>query len=163
MKVRLPNLLSGLRGKSQIIQDELIKLREQMVHSAEGWWMEKLAKEPSRLCVDEVHRVLVDIVSAAANATPGLGRYPFFKREVVATGTAALEGFKNEARNMVVALVDMERAFVPPQHFIRWVQRRMDRQRREEELRGRSSKKGNEVEQSISKRSTSLQTGGQQN
>lgn len=30
----------------------------------------------------QVHRVLVDIVSAAAKATPGLGRYPPFKREV---------------------------------------------------------------------------------
>jgi len=29
-----------------------------------------------------VHRVLIDIVSAAANGTPGLGRYPPFKREV---------------------------------------------------------------------------------
>ncbi|KAL2456112.1 Dynamin-2A [Abeliophyllum distichum] len=243
IKVRLPNLLSGLQGKSQIVQDELVKLGEQMVNSAEGtkalalelcrefedkflqhittgegggWKIvasfegnfpnrikqlpldrhfdinnvkrivleadgyqpylispEKglrslikivleLAKEPSRLCVDEVHRVLVDIISAAANATPGLGRYPPFKREVVAIATAALEGFKTEAKNMVVALVDMERAFVPPQHFIRLVQRRMDRQRREEELKGRSSKKGNEAEQSILNRATSPQTGGQQ-
>lgn len=30
----------------------------------------------------KVHRVLIDIVSSAANATPGLGRYPPFKREV---------------------------------------------------------------------------------
>jgi len=30
----------------------------------------------------QVHRVLIDIVSSAANATPGLGRYPPFKREV---------------------------------------------------------------------------------
>lgn len=42
----------------------------------------------------------------------------------MAIATAALEGFKNEAKKMVVALVDMERAFVPPQHFIRLVQRR---------------------------------------
>ncbi|KAK4391296.1 Dynamin-2A [Sesamum angolense] len=205
MKIRLPNLLSGLQGKSQIVQDELFRLGEQMVQSSEGtralalelcrefedkflqhimtgegdgWKVvasfegnfpnrikqlpldrhfdinnvkrivleadgyqpylispEKglrslikgvleLAKEPSRLCVDEVHRVLVDVVSSAANATPGLGRYPPFKREVVAIATAALEGFKNEAKTMVVALVDMERAFVPPQHFIRLVQRR---------------------------------------
>ncbi|XP_073139438.1 dynamin-2A-like isoform X2 [Henckelia pumila] len=122
----------------------------------------ELAKEPSRLCVDEVHRVLVDIVSAAANATSGLGRYPPFKREVVTIATTALEGFKNEARNMVVALVDMERAFVPPQHFIRLVQRRMDRQRREEELKGRSSKKASEAEQSILNRATSPQTVSQQ-
>ncbi|XP_034702714.1 dynamin-2A [Vitis riparia] len=243
MKVRLPNLLSGLQGKSQIVQEELVRLGEQMVDSVEGtraialqlcrefedkflqhlahgegsgWKVvasfegnfpnrikqlpldkhfdinnvkrivleadgyqpylispEKglrslikivleLAKEPSRLCVDEVHRVLVDIVSAAANATPGLGRYPPFKREVVAIASTALEGFKNEAKKMVVALVDMERAFVPPQHFIRLVQRRMDRQRREEEVKNRSSKKGLDAEQSILNRATSPQTGGQQ-
>ncbi|KAH6834015.1 dynamin-like 3 [Perilla frutescens var. hirtella] len=241
MKIRLPNLLSGLQGKSQVVQDELFRLGEQMVHSSEGtralalelcrefedkflqhittgegsgWKVvasfegnfpnrikqlpldrhfdinnvkrivleadgyqpylispEKglrslikgvleLAKEPSRLCVDEVHRVLVEIVSSSANATPGLGRYPPFKREVIAIATNALEGFKNEAKNMVVALVDMERAFVPPQHFIRLVQRRMDRQRREEELKGRSSKKASEAEQSILNRATSPQTGG---
>ncbi|RDX68392.1 Dynamin-2B, partial [Mucuna pruriens] len=241
MKLRLPNLLSGLQGKSQIVQDELARLGESMVTTSEGtraialelcrefedkflqhittgegsgWKIvscfegrfpdrmkqlpldrhfdinnvkrivleadgyqpylispEKglrslikgvleLAKEPSRLCVDEVHRVLIDIVSSAANATPGLGRYPPFKREVVALATSALEGFKNESKKMVVALVDMERAFVPPQHFIRLVQRRMERQRREEELKGRSSKKGQDAEQSILNRATSPQTGG---
>jgi hypothetical protein len=36
-----------------------------------------------------------------------------------------LDNFKNDAKKMVVALVDMERAFVPPQHFIRLVQRRL--------------------------------------
>ncbi|KAL5073400.1 hypothetical protein RYX36_012384 [Vicia faba] len=241
MKLRVPNLLSGLHGKSQVIQDELARLGESMVTTAEGtraialelcrefedrflqhlttgegtgWKIvasfegrfpdrmkqlpldrhfdinnvkrivleadgyqpylispEKglrslikgvleLAKEPSRLCVDEVHRVLIDIVSSAANATPGLGRYPPFKREVVALATTALEGFKNESKKMVVALVDMERAFVPPQHFIRLVQRRMERQRREEELKGRSSKKGHDAEQSILNRASSPQTGG---
>ncbi|KAB1210982.1 Dynamin-2B [Morella rubra] len=241
MKVRLPNLLSGLQGKSQVVQDELVRLGEQMVQSSEGtralalelcrefedkflqhvtsgegagWKIvasfegnfpnrikqlpldrhfdinnvkrivleadgyqpylispEKglrslikgvleLAKEPSRLCVDEVHRVLVDIISSAANATPGLGRYPPFKREVVAIASAALDEFKNEARKMVVALVDMERAFVPPQHFIRLVQRRMERQRREEELKTRPLKKGQDVEQATLNRATSPQTGG---
>ncbi|KAL4319457.1 hypothetical protein GQ457_18G010800 [Hibiscus cannabinus] len=243
MKVRLPNLLSGLQGKSQVVQDELVRLGEQMVESAEGtraialelcrefedkflqhittgegsgWKIvasfegnfpnrikqlpidrhfdlnnvkrivleadgyqpylispEKglrslikgvleLAKEPARLCVDEVHRVLIDIVSAAANATPGLGRYPPFKREVVAIASAALDGFKTEAKKMVVALVDMERAFVPPQHFIRLVQRRMERQRREEEMKNRSSKKGHEAEQVMLNRTTSPQPSGQQ-
>ncbi|XP_058007166.1 dynamin-2A isoform X2 [Hevea brasiliensis] len=243
MKLRLPNLLSGLQGKSQIVQDELVRLGEQMVSSSEGtralalelcrefedkflqhlaggegngWKVvasfegnfpsrikqlpldrhfdmnnvkrivleadgyqpylispEKglrslikgvleLAKEPARLCVDEVHRVLVDIVSTSANATPGLGRYAPFKREIVAIASAALDGFKNEAKKMVVALVDMERAFVPPQHFIRLVQRRMDRQRREEEIKNKSSKKANEAEQSMLNRATSPQTGAQQ-
>ncbi|XP_076950839.1 dynamin-2A-like [Bidens hawaiensis] len=241
MKIRLPSLLSGLQGKSQIVQDELVRLGESMVSSSEGtralalelcrefedkflqhittgegsgWKVvasfegnfpnrikqlpldrhfdinnvkrivleadgyqpylispEKglrslikgvleLAKEPSRLCVDEVHRVLVDIVSASANATPGLGRYPNFKREVVAIATTALEDFKNDAKKMVVALVDMERVFVPPQHFIRLVQRRMDRQRREEEIKNKSSKKAVDAEQSLLNRSASPQTGG---
>ncbi|KAJ4717577.1 Dynamin-like [Melia azedarach] len=241
MSIRLPNLLSGLQGKCQMVQDELVKLGEQFLDSTEGtralalqlcrefedkfllhitgaegngWKVvasfegnfpsrikqlpldkhfnlnnvkrvvleadgyqpylispEKglrsliksvleLAKEPSRLCVDEVHRVLVDIVSAAANSTPGLGRYPPFKREVVEIASAALDGFKNESKKMVVALVDMERVFVPPQHFIRLVQRRMDRQRREEEQKHRSSKKAADAEQSILNRATSPQTGG---
>ncbi|KAL5568980.1 hypothetical protein UlMin_025555 [Ulmus minor] len=195
-----------LQGKSQIVQDELVRLGEQMVQSPEGtraialaifWEFEdkflqhitsgegsgwkivasfegnfpnrikqltldrhfdinnvkrivleadgyqpylispekglrslikgvlELAKEPSRLCVDEVHRVLVDIVSAVASATPGLGRYPPFKREVIAIVNAALDGFKNEVKKMVVALVDME----------------MERQRREEELKTNPRKK----------------------
>ncbi|CAO2175362.1 unnamed protein product [Urochloa humidicola] len=235
IKVRLPNLLNGLQGKSQIVQEELAKLGEQMADSSEGTkaialglcrefedkflehiaggegagWkvvasfegkfptrikqlpldkhfdmknvkrvvleadgyqpylispekglrslirgLLELAKESSILLVDEVHRVLLDIVSSAANATPGLGRYPPFKREVIAIASTALDGFKNEARKMVVALVDMERAFVPPQHFIRLVQRRMERQRQEDELKSRSTRKGQDSDQ---KRDTSPQ------
>ncbi|AQK74691.1 Dynamin-2A [Zea mays] len=120
----------------------------------------EMAKEPSRLCVEEVHRVLLDIVNAAANATPGLGRYPPFKREVIAIASNALDAFKSDAKKMVVALVDMERAFVPPQHFIRLVQRRMERQRREDELKNnRSSKKGQDAELSKMNRASSPQTG----
>ncbi|XP_066331416.1 dynamin-2A-like isoform X2 [Miscanthus floridulus] len=226
---RLPNLLNGLQGKSEIVQEELGKLGEQMAQSSDGTkaialglcreyedkflehiaggegggWkvvasfegkfptrikqlpldkhfdmknvkkvvleadgyqpylispekglrflikgLLELAKEPSILLVDEVHRVLLDIVSAAANATPGLGRYPPFKREVIAIASAALDGFKNEARKMVVALVDMERAFVPPQHFIRLVQRRMERQLQEDELKNRSTRKGQDPDKS---------------
>jgi dynamin GTPase len=59
-----------------------------------------------------------------------------------------LDVFKSDAKKMVVALVDMERAFVPPQHFIRLVQRRMERQRREDEVKNRSSKKAQDAEQS---------------
>ncbi|KAL6598602.1 hypothetical protein ACP70R_046301 [Stipagrostis hirtigluma subsp. patula] len=238
INTRLPNLLNGLQGKCQIVQEELAKLGEQMAQSSEGTriialglcrefedkflqhiaggegagWkvvasfegkfptrikqlpldkhfdmknvkrivleadgyqpylispekglkslikgLLELAKEPSTLLVDEVHRVLIEIVSAAANATPGLGRYPPFKREVIAIASAALEGFKNEARKMVVALVDMERAFVPPQHFIRLVQRRMERQRQEDELRNHSTK----AQDANQKRDTSPQKSSQ--
>uniref|UniRef100_M8BJF7 dynamin GTPase n=1 Tax=Aegilops tauschii TaxID=37682 RepID=M8BJF7_AEGTA len=230
MKVRLPNLLTGLQGKSQVVKDELARLGESMVQSPEGtravalelcrefedkflahvtsgegsgWKIvasfegkfpdrikqlpldrhfdlnnvkrivleadgyqpylispEKglkslikgvleMAKEPSRLCVEEVHRVLLDIVNATANGTPGLGRYPPFKREIITIASNALDTFKSDAKKMVVALVDMERAFVPPQHFIRLVQRRMERQRREEEVKTKSSKKAQDAEQAM--------------
>ncbi|XP_042450824.1 dynamin-2A-like [Zingiber officinale] len=69
---------------------------------------------------------------------------------------------RNEAKKMVVALVDMERSFVPPRHFIQLVQRRMERQRREDELKYRSSKKANEAEQSILNKASSPQPGTQQ-
>ncbi|XP_062192158.1 dynamin-2A-like [Phragmites australis] len=240
IKVRLPNLLNRLQGKSQIVKEELAKLGEQMVQGyegtraialalcrefedtflqhisggeGEGWkviasfegkfptrikqlpldrhfdmknvkrivleadgyqpylispekglrslikGLLEFAKEPSTLLVDEVHRVLIEIVSAAANATPGLGRYPPFKREVIAIASAALDGFKNEARKLVIALVDMERAFVPPQHFIRLVQRRIERLRHEDELKNRSTRKGQDAGQ---KRDTSPQKNSQQ-
>ncbi|XP_057831628.2 dynamin-2A [Cryptomeria japonica] len=243
MKLRLPSILSGLEGRSQVVEDELVRLGEQLVQSAEGtraialelcrefedkflqhiatgegggWKVvacfegnfpnrikqlpldrhfdivnvkkvvleadgyqpylispEKglralikgvleLAKEPARMCVDEVHRVLIDIVSTAASSTPGLGRYPPFKREVVAIASTALDNFRVEAKKMVVSLVDMERAFVPPQHFIRLVQRRLDRQRREDEMKNRASKKGHDAEQSLLNRATSPQPGNQQ-
>jgi dynamin GTPase len=44
--------------------------------------------------------------------------------QVVAIASAALDDYRGESRKMVVSLVDMERAFIPPQHFIRLVQRR---------------------------------------
>ncbi|KAI9128731.1 hypothetical protein K1719_000214 [Acacia pycnantha] len=91
----------------------------------------EMAKEPSRLPIELghfvrfvlVHRVLLDIVSSAASATLVLEDI-LHLRELVALASSALDGFKNESKKMVVALVDMERAFVPPQHFIRLVQRR---------------------------------------
>jgi dynamin GTPase len=104
----------------------------------------------------------MDIVNASANATPALGRYPPFKREIIAIASNALDNFKNDAKKMVVALVDMERAFVPPQHFIRLVQRRMERQRREDEMKHRPSKKGQEADQSVTNRASSPQTKSEQ-
>ncbi|CAN0907400.1 DRP2B [Linum grandiflorum] len=138
VKLRLPSVLSGLQGKSQVVQDDLVRLGEQMVGSSEG--TRALALE---LCREFEEKFLQHLAGG----------------EVVAIASAALEGFKNEAKKMVVALVDMERAFVPPQHFIRLVQRR---QRREEEVKSKSSKKAMEAEQSILNRATSPQMGGQQ-
>ncbi|KAG6546849.1 hypothetical protein Mapa_011702 [Marchantia paleacea] len=238
LKNRLPSLLSGLEGKSQIVEEELVRLGEMRVETSEGtraialelcrefddkflhtissgetggWKVvssfegtlpnrfknlplselfdinsikrlvleadgyqpyllspEKglralvkkaleLAKDPAKSCVDEVHRILVDIVSAAASLTPGLGRYPPLKREIVAIASAALEEYRVEARKMVVALVDMERAFIPPQHFIRLVQRRMEKLRKEDELRGRATKRAQDSEVALLNKATAPQ------
>ncbi|KAF6175355.1 hypothetical protein GIB67_000379 [Kingdonia uniflora] len=123
-----------LQDKSQVVEDALVRLGEQMAHTmkvqelslwsfagnlridfynilllvrvAGGKSLRVLRKLPNRIkqlpldrhltstmskgmmginhilyLQKKVHRVLVDIVSAAANATPGLGRYPPFKRE----------------------------------------------------------------------------------
>lgn len=238
LKQRMPTLLSGLHGKSQHVEEELVRLGELRVETSEGtraialelcrefedkflqhiqtgegggWKVvqsfegalpkrikqipldnlfelssikklvleadgyqpyllspEKglralirksleLAKDPAKSCVDEVHRILVDIVSASANATPGLGKYPPLKREMVAIASSALDEYRSESKKMVVALVDMERAFIPPQHFIRLVQRRIDRLRREDEAKGRNVKKGQEAEHTLLSRATTPQ------
>lgn len=44
--------------------------------------------------------------------------------QIVGIASAALDEYRVESKKMVIALVDMERAFIPPQHFIRLVQRR---------------------------------------
>lgn len=44
--------------------------------------------------------------------------------QIVAIASSALDEYRVESKKMVVALVDMERAFIPPQHFVRLVQRR---------------------------------------
>uniref|UniRef100_A9U1V2 dynamin GTPase n=1 Tax=Physcomitrium patens TaxID=3218 RepID=A9U1V2_PHYPA len=230
LKQRIPNLLSGLEGKSHMVAEELARLGELRVTSSEGnvavalelcrefedkflahintgegqgWKIvasfegvlpkrmkglpldqmfeissikklvleadgyqpyllspEKglralikkaleLAKEPAKSCVDEVHRVLVDIVSASASGTPGLSRYPPLKREIVSIASAALEEYRVEAKKMAVALVDMERVFIPPQHFIRLVQRRMERAQKLDTLQGAQTKKAQVAEQSL--------------
>ncbi|GJP31193.1 hypothetical protein CLOM_g9880 [Closterium sp. NIES-68] len=78
----------------------------------------ELAKQPGIDCVDEVHKILVDIVAAAASQAPSLVRFPPMKRELVAIASAALDEYRAEAKRMVTAIVDMEKGFVPPAHFI---------------------------------------------
>ncbi|CAI7751614.1 unnamed protein product, partial [Closterium sp. NIES-54] len=77
-----------------------------------------LAKQPGLDCVDEVHKILLDIVVAAASTAPSLVRFPPMKKELVAIASAALDEYRAEAKVMVTALVDMERVFIPATHFI---------------------------------------------
>lgn len=94
-----------------------------------------LAKPPSLQCVDEVHRTLLEVVSAAAAATPGLSRYPPLRRCIVELASAALDAYRGEAKTMVVALVDMERSFIHPTKFRKLVQRRLEKLAYEEDMK----------------------------
>lgn len=49
--------------------------------------------------------------------------------------------FRAEAKKMVVALVDMKRAFSSPQHFNSLVHCKMDRLQREDDGNGRQVRK----------------------
>eukprot|EP00271_Cylindrocystis_brebissonii_P009737 TRINITY_DN248_c0_g2_i1.p1 TRINITY_DN248_c0_g2~~TRINITY_DN248_c0_g2_i1.p1 ORF type:complete len:1019 (+),score=213.90 TRINITY_DN248_c0_g2_i1:211-3267(+) len=88
-----------------------------------------LAKQPGLQCVDEVHKILLDVVSAASNSAPSLVRFPPLKNEMIAIATSALDSFRAEARIMVSSLVDMERVFIPPGHFIDAAYRRYEKQK----------------------------------
>ncbi|GAQ87226.1 Dynamin related protein [Klebsormidium nitens] len=94
-----------------------------------------LAKPPSLQCVDEVHRTLLEVVSAAAAATPGLSRYPPLRRCIVELASGALDAYRLEAKTMVVALVDMERSFIHPTKFRKLVQRRLEKLAYEEDMK----------------------------
>ncbi|KAG5024117.1 hypothetical protein JHK85_020459 [Glycine max] len=177
MKLRLPTLLTGLQGKSQIVQEELVKFGEQMVSSSEGTralalqlcrefedkflqhltggegngWKVVASFEgnfPNRIKqlpidrhfdINNVKRIVLEAdgyqpylispekgLRSLIKGVLELAKEPsrLCVDEIVAIASSALEAFKNESKKMVVALVDMERAFVPPQHFIRLVQRR---------------------------------------
>eukprot|EP00850_Spirogloea_muscicola_P023439 SM000356S13443 [mRNA] locus=s356:62603:67527:- [translate_table: standard] len=115
-----------------------------------------MAKQPGLQCVEEVHRVLLDVVAAAGNQVISLTRYPPLKREIVAIASTALEDYRNRAKDMVAALVDMEKAFVPPGYFIKLSQRRSEKLSKEEALfrkredeKARSAKSAVDAEQAL--------------
>ncbi|KAI3709063.1 hypothetical protein L2E82_38797 [Cichorium intybus] len=72
---------------------------------------------------DEVEALRKSVVNLRSKLQMGLEIEKHLKKvvrdlknkKVVAIATT---GFKNDAKKMVVALEDMERVFVPPQHFI---------------------------------------------
>ncbi|CAI6004052.1 unnamed protein product, partial [Closterium sp. NIES-65] len=76
----------------------------------------ELAKQPGIDCVDEVHKILVDIVAGAASQAPSLVRFPPMKTELVghrlsstgrlvAIASAALDEYRAEAKRMVTAIL----------------------------------------------------------
>lgn len=93
-----------------------------------------LAKQPGLQCVDEVHKILLDVTAAAGNSAPSLIRFPPLKRQLVAIASTHLDEYRSQARLLINQLVDMERVFIPPAHFIDAANRRAERLRREDEM-----------------------------
>ncbi|KAI3674319.1 hypothetical protein L2E82_52416 [Cichorium intybus] len=167
MKIRLPSLLSGLQGKSQVFQDESVRLGESMVTSSEG--TRALALELCREFEDKFLQHIMTregsgwkvVASFEGNFPNRIKQLPLdrhFDLKNVKRIVLEADGYQpylislekglrslikgvlelakepsrlcvdeNDAKTMVTALVDMERVFVPPQLFIRLVQGRMDR------------------------------------
>ncbi|KAF3584031.1 hypothetical protein F2Q69_00026254 [Brassica cretica] len=127
MKLRLPSILSGLQGKSQIVQNELARLGEQLVNSAEG--TRAIALE---LCREFEEKFLLHL--AGGEGCLWSRQYASFR--------ISMAGLWYPSSCISVAA-----------HL-------MERQRREDELKGRSSKKGPDAEQSLLSRAASPQPDG---
>ncbi len=78
-----------------------------------------LFKGPSDVAVEEVHAILRQIVARTLESEEckGLAQYGQLKREIATTGAAALESMKEDARKMVLTMVEMERSYLTAEVF----------------------------------------------
>jgi len=76
-------------------------------------------REPSEKSVEEVYVLLRRMVDniAGSDDLRLLKRYPTLKRELVTAAYTALEKFREETRNMVGIMVEMERGYITAEYF----------------------------------------------
>jgi hypothetical protein len=76
-------------------------------------------REPSEKSVEEVYVLLRRMVDniAGSDDLRLLKRYPTLKRELVTAAYAALDKFKDETRQMVSIMVEMERNYITADYF----------------------------------------------
>jgi hypothetical protein len=69
--------------------------------------------------VEETHRILRNIVAQVLESPEckSLQQYTHLKREISVTAGRALEKFKEDARKMVVTMVEMERSYLTAEVF----------------------------------------------
>lgn len=69
--------------------------------------------------MEEVHAILRQIVARTLESEEckGLAQYGQLKREIATTGAAALESMKDDARKMVLTMVEMERSYLTAEVF----------------------------------------------
>ncbi|BDA43615.1 Dynamin-related protein 1E [Coccomyxa sp. Obi] len=97
-----PHLIAPEMGYRRLLQECLI-----------------LFKGPSDVAVEEVHAILRQIVARTLESEEckGLAQYGQLKREIATTGAAALESMKEDARKMVLTMVEMERSYLTAEVF----------------------------------------------
>jgi dynamin 1-like protein len=97
-----PHLIAPEMGYRRLLQECLV-----------------LFKGPADIAVEEVHVVLRNIVASTINSEDckNLQQYAALKREIVNTASSALEQMKEDARKMVLTMVDMERSYLTADVF----------------------------------------------
>jgi len=73
----------------------------------------KLMKDPAQSAVEEVHRILLEIIELATSTDECrmLSKYSSLSSEITNTAVERLEALKNDSREMVTILVDMEASY----------------------------------------------------
>ncbi|KAL3138117.1 hypothetical protein ABBQ38_005347 [Trebouxia sp. C0009 RCD-2024] len=97
-----PHLIAPEMGYRRLLQECLV-----------------LFKGPADTAVGEVHHVLRSIVASTINSEDckNLQQYTSLKREIVATASSSLDTMKEDARKMVLTMVDMERSYLTADVF----------------------------------------------
>jgi ribosome-binding factor A len=78
-----------------------------------------LFKGPSDVAVEEVHAILRQIVARTLESEDckALAQYSQLKREIATCAASALESMKEDARKMVLTMVEMERSYLTAEVF----------------------------------------------
>ena len=79
----------------------------------------KLLKDPSVICVEEVYLILQQLVGTVLSSKDceGLARYSLLSAEILSQSGLALERMRDDAKAMVVTMVDMEASYLTAEFF----------------------------------------------
>ncbi|KAK9831821.1 hypothetical protein WJX74_010754 [Apatococcus lobatus] len=97
-----PHLIAPEMGYRRLLQECLV-----------------MFKGPADIAVEEVHTILRQIVfrTLESEDCKNLQQYAHLKREIAQTAAATLETMRDEARRMVVTMVEMERSYLTAEVF----------------------------------------------
>ena len=77
-----------------------------------------LIRTPCEKCVDDIHQLLCGMVQrVASESVPVLDSFKNLKAEVISTSLKKLDRLKEEAKAMVVTMVEMEKSYLTAEYF----------------------------------------------